>query len=190
MIFCTKSLGRVFFRQGFWCKTILTRCDAPVFPYIYRRVFKIEISKVSGSAFAAENCTGAHSRLLRRQHCSSLCSQSEGSEYCGGQTQTKNPTKSCPRALVMFATYSWPSLCEQSELQCWRRNRRLCGPAQTPQFSNLNISIFPYPTPKNKKSGYAHVGAWRSRIIYDCLSKRALRCVGNGKRGGLSVGDE
>ena len=30
----------------------------------------------------------------------------------------------------MFATCSWPSLCEQSELQCWRRNRRLCGPVQ------------------------------------------------------------
>ena len=42
----------------------------------------------------------------------------------------KNPTKSCAKALVIFATCSWPSLCEQSELQCWRRNRRLCGPAQ------------------------------------------------------------
>ena len=30
----------------------------------------------------------------------------------------------------MFATCSWPSLCEQSELQCWRRNRRLCGSVQ------------------------------------------------------------
>ena len=46
------------------------------------------------------------------------------------RTSTENPTKSCPRALVIFATCSWPSLCEQSELQCWRRNRRLCGPAQ------------------------------------------------------------
>ena len=61
------------------------------------------------------------------KHCSSLCSQSEGDEYCGGQARAENPTKSCPRALVMFATCSWPSLCEQSELQCWRRNRRLCG---------------------------------------------------------------
>ena len=42
----------------------------------------------------------------------------------------KNPTKSCAKALTIFATCSWPSLCEQSELQCWRRNRRLCGPAQ------------------------------------------------------------
>ena len=41
----------------------------------------------------------------------------------------KNPTKICPKALAIFATCSWPSLCEQSELQCWRRNRRLCGPA-------------------------------------------------------------
>ena len=45
------------------------------------RVFKIEISKVSGSALAAEICTGPHNRLLRRQHCSSLCSQSEGHEH-------------------------------------------------------------------------------------------------------------
>ena len=58
-----------------------------------------------------------------------------------------------------------------------------------PQTYPLSQPLF-FPTPKNKKSGYAHVGAWRSRIIYDCLSKRALRCIGNGKRGGLSVGDE
>ena len=45
------------------------------------RVFKIELSKVSGSALAAEICTGPHNRLLRRQHCSSLCSQSEGHEH-------------------------------------------------------------------------------------------------------------
>ena len=64
------------------------------------------------------------------KHCSSLCSQSEGDEYYGGQARAENPTKSCPKALVMFATCSWPSLCEQSELQCWRRNRRLCEPVQ------------------------------------------------------------
>ena len=36
---------------------------------------------VSGSALAAEICTGPHNRLLRRQHCRSLCSQSEGHEH-------------------------------------------------------------------------------------------------------------
>ena len=42
---------------------------------------KIGILKVGGSALAAEFCTGPHNRLLRRQHCSSLCSQSEGHEH-------------------------------------------------------------------------------------------------------------
>ena len=120
MIFCTKSLGRVFFRQGFWCKTILTRCDAPVFPYIYyRRVFKIEISKVSGSAFVAENCTGPHCRLLRRQHCSSLCSQSEGHEHVANMTSALGHDFVGFSVCVWPPQYSLPSLCEQSELQCF-----------------------------------------------------------------------
>ena len=45
------------------------------------RAFKIEISKVSGSTLVAEICTDPHNRLLRRQHWSSLCSQSEGHEH-------------------------------------------------------------------------------------------------------------
>ena len=78
-------------------------------------------------------CKGHCADIWQRyeaKHCSSLCSQSEGGEYCGGQARAENPTKSWARALVMFATCSWPSLCEQSELQCWRRNRLLCGPVQ------------------------------------------------------------
>ena len=67
------------------------------------RAFKIEISKVSGSALAAEICTGPHNRLLRRQHCSSLCSQ--------------------------------------SELPCWRRNRRLCGSVQISAARALPLTI-------------------------------------------------
>ena len=47
---------------------------------------KIEISKVSGSALATEIYTGPHNRLLRRQHCSSLCSQSEGHEHVANMT--------------------------------------------------------------------------------------------------------
>ena len=74
-----------------------------------------------------ERCANMQ-RRPEAKHCSSLCSQSEGDEYCGGQARAENTTNSCPGALVMFATCSWPSLCEQSELQCWRRNRRLCGP--------------------------------------------------------------
>ena len=50
------------------------------------RVFKIEISMVSSSTLAAEICTDSHNRLLRRQHGSSLCSQSEGHEHVANMT--------------------------------------------------------------------------------------------------------
>ena len=51
------------------------------------RAFKIEISKVSGSALVAEICTDPHNRLLRRQHCSSLCEQSELQCFAPGLRQ-------------------------------------------------------------------------------------------------------
>ena len=37
--------------------------------------------KISDSALAVEIGAGPHNRLLRRQHCSSLCLQSEGHEH-------------------------------------------------------------------------------------------------------------
>ena len=49
-------------------------------------VFKIEILKLGGSSLAAEISAGSHNRLLRRQHCSSLCSQSEGHEHVANMT--------------------------------------------------------------------------------------------------------
>ena len=87
------------------------------------------------------------------KHCSSLCSQSEGGEFCGGPARAGNPIKSCPKALVMFATCSWPSLCEQSELHCWRRNRRLYWPAKPPP---LSLPLF-FPYPQNKKNPATHM---------------------------------
>ena len=53
---------------------------------LFVRGVKIEILKISGSALAAEICAGPHNRLLRRQHCSSLCSQSEGHEHVANMT--------------------------------------------------------------------------------------------------------
>ena len=58
--------------------------------------------------------------LTAAKHCSSLCSQSEGDEGYN-EHATKEGTYSEPIAdFSILATYSWPSLCEQSELQCWR----------------------------------------------------------------------
>ena len=65
------------------------------------RAFKIEISKVSGSALAAEICTGPHNRLLRRQHCSSLCSQSEGHEHVA------NMANALGHNFVGFSARAW-----------------------------------------------------------------------------------
>ena len=67
----------------------------------------------------AKICTGSHNRLLRRQHCSSLCSQSEGHEHVA------NMTCALGHDFVEFSARAWPpqysppSLCEQSELQCF-----------------------------------------------------------------------
>ena len=48
----------------------------------------------------------------------------------------------------MFATCSWPSLCEQSELQCWRRNRRLCSANLRCKGDATPIFIFYLEHPK------------------------------------------
>ena len=57
--------------------------------------------------------------FLRRQHCSSLCSQSEDHEHVA------NTANIMGYVLVEFSVCAWPpqcsppSLCEQSELQCF-----------------------------------------------------------------------
>ena len=66
------------------------------------RAFKIEISMVSSSALAAEICTDSHNRLLRRQHGSSLCSQSEGHEHVA------NMTSAFGHDFVGFSARAWP----------------------------------------------------------------------------------
>ena len=60
------------------------RCRWTVYFRVTGRVLKIQIIQGwqrDDSALAAEFCTGPHNRLLRRQHCSSLCLQSEGHEH-------------------------------------------------------------------------------------------------------------
>ena len=85
----------------------------------YRWVFKIEILKLGGSSLAAEISAGSHNRLLRRQHCSSLCLQSEGHEHVANMVSALGhyfvgfSARACP------PQYSPPSLCSQSELQCF-----------------------------------------------------------------------
>ena len=49
-----------------------------------------------------EICTGSHNRLLRRQYCSSLCSQSEGHEHVA------NMTSAFGHDFVGFSARAWP----------------------------------------------------------------------------------
>ena len=60
-----------------------------------------------------------HNHLLRRQHCSSLCSQSEGHEHVANMTNALGHNFVGFSARAGPPQYSSPSLCEQSELQCF-----------------------------------------------------------------------
>ena len=123
------------------------------------RVFKIEISKVSGSILAAEICTGSHNRLLRRQHCSSLCSQSEGHEHVA------NMTSALGHNFVEFSDRAWPpqysppSLCEQSELQCFASDLRQM-PARCHLQRCRNRHVWP------KKKSHLEISGFQMRFLF------------------------
>ena len=90
-------------------------------------VFKIQIQSslaAAPSQRAAENCAGPHNRLLRRQHCSSLCSQSEGHEHVANMASASGHDFVGFSARAWPPQYSSPSLCEQSELQCFASDLR------------------------------------------------------------------
>ena len=89
------------------------------------RVFKIQIkSSLAPAPLQRRFAAGPHNRLLRRQHCSSLCSQSEGHEHVANMTKSLGHNfvvildRACPPQT------SSPSLCEQSELQCFASGLR------------------------------------------------------------------
>ena len=76
------------------------------------------------SALTAEICAGPYNRLLRRQHCSSLCSQSEGHEHVANMASASGHDFVGFSARAWPPQYSSPSLCEQSELQCFASDLR------------------------------------------------------------------
>ena len=56
-------------------------------PHVRSRIFLGGRGKNKGLE-SGEVCTGPHNRLLRRQHCSSLCLQSEGHEHVANMAST------------------------------------------------------------------------------------------------------
>ena len=79
----------------------------------------LPLLNIGSIALATEICAGSHHRLLRRQHCSSLCSQSEGHEHVANMVSAL--AHDFVRFLAVFGRHNIrpPSLCEQSELQCF-----------------------------------------------------------------------
>ena len=86
-------------------------------------------------------CSGdlcSHNRLLRRQHCSSLCLQSEGHEHVANMVSVTGHDLVGFSARAWPPQYSFPSLCEQSELQCFAKCPRIvpyCATTPIPTVS-------------------------------------------------------
>ena len=91
-------------------------------PTHYFRVFKIEYWQPRPRRRKLR--WPACNRLLRRQHCSSLCSQSEGHEHVANMASALGHYFVEFSARVWPPQYSSPSLCEQSELQCFASDLR------------------------------------------------------------------
>ena len=133
-------------------------------------------SKSRKSRLARRRCANIR-RRSEAKHCSSLCLQSEGERILWRPNTAKNPTKSCPKALAIFATCSWPSLCKQSELQCWRRNRRLHLSLRRKTTDSLLVS--------ERGTRTTARGTRHDRTqgdVWSCFVPRSLTSIGNGTK--------
>ena len=82
-------------------------------------------------------------RLLRRQHCSSLCLQSEGHEHVANMASVLG--HDFIEFLAVFGRHNMhpPSLCKQSELQCFASDLRRMFAQRL--LANLDFLDFEHP---------------------------------------------
>ena len=82
-------------------------------------------------------------RLLRRQHCSSLCLQSEGNEHVANMASVLE--HDFVGFLAVFGRHNMrsPSLCKQSELQCFTSDLRRMFAQRL--LANLDFLDFEHP---------------------------------------------
>ena len=103
---------------------------------------------------------------LRRSTVAHFARKVRGANIMATKHELKIQQSHSPEVLTMFATCSWPSLCEQSELQCWRRNRRLCGPARAESPTSLQPRATPWvPYPHSLRPVRAKVKVNRLSIL-------------------------
>ena len=86
--------------------------------------------------------------FLRRQHCSSLCSQSEGDEYCGGQTRLKIQQSHGPKRWPYSLRVRGPHFASKVSYNAGASTDDYAGQRESPQrgrcclFKNLDFSGF------------------------------------------------
>ena len=145
---------------------------------------------------AVRRCNKRRRANIRRrseaQHCSSLCSQSEGDEYCGGLIRLKIQQSHALKRCTYSQTCSWPSLCEQSELQCFASVLRL-GRIGNSVDGLITFSLSPnIPSLCGLKSRglpcfACREGLWRIRMQYiTCVRGTYVRLPRAGVRGSIS----
>ena len=116
------------------------------------RVFKIETLNISSSALATEICAGPHNRLLRRQHCSSLCSQSEGHEHVANMASAQR--HDLVGFLAVFGRHNIrpPHFASKVSYNACAATDDYAGQRKSPLrgrwhlFSNLDFLDFEHPT--------------------------------------------
>ena len=115
-------------------------------------------------------------RLLRRQHCSSLCLQSEGHEHVANMASALG--HDFVGFLAVFGRHNMrsPSLCKQSELQCFASDLRRMFAQRL--LANLDFLDFEHPLipPKTVSFPLGHIQKAPRHSFYEGMPRGLSFC--------------
>ena len=90
------------------------------------------------------------------KHCSSLCSQSEGGEYCGGQA-LKIQQSHAPERWPCSLRVRGPHFASKVSYNAGAATDDYAGPHKLPNFPTLIFLFSPIPYPKKTKNPATHM---------------------------------
>ena len=91
------------------------------------------------------------------KHCSSLCSQSEGSEYCGGQARAKIQRRYAPERWSCSLRVRGPHFASKVSYNAGAATDDCVGPHKRPNFPTLIFLFSPIPYPQKTKNPATHM---------------------------------